>query len=144
MNNQLEPTPFSRAVLGGLATGVTSVAVNLIYNFIFRGITQLSLTFSYINVAIITFASFLFCLAAGLVYQGVVHYLGKSRSLYSVILLVLTVLLIIPAFGFHRGETPGASAMFSTLYGGVILLNGLLCAFILPWYATHKNYFFDV
>ena len=142
MNYEYEQTRFSRAILAGLATGVTAVIVSLAYNFIFRGITRLSLTFSYINVATITFASFIFCLIAGLIYHAIVQYYAKAKTWYIVAILVLTALLILPSFGFHR-ITPAASVQFTLLYIGVMLCNGLLCAFMLPWYSTHKNYFFN-
>src|SRR4051812_8524319 len=111
MNYDYGETRFSKAVLAGLATGVTAVILNLIYNFIFRGITRLSLNLSYINVATITFASFIFCLVAGLIYHAIVNYYSKPTAWYVVLMIAITVLAMVPALGFHREGGPGVSAM---------------------------------
>lgn len=129
--------------MAGLATGIVATIVNLIFNSAYRGITRLSLSVSVINVSTIIFATVLLCVIAGLVYHFIVFYLKKSYVIFVALFIVLTVLAFLSAFIIHRSADPGVSKTFEGLYAVLAITTGLSGAFGVPWFATHKNFFFD-
>ncbi len=143
MNYDYSETPLSKSVLAGLATGIIATVLNLIYNFICRGITKLSLSFSVINVSTIIFATVLLCIIAGLVYYFIVLYLKKSIKIYVGLFVVITVIGILLGMTYHRSTDLNISRQFEGLYLGMVIITGLCGAFFIPWLARHKNVFFD-
>ena len=143
MNYNNIQTPLSRCILAGLATGIIATVINLIFNFIFRGITRLSLSVSVINVSTIIFATVILCVVAGLVYHFIVFYFKKSSNFFVVLFIFLTVVAILSGFNFHRSDNPVISLQFEGLYAGIVIITGFSGAFIIPWLAKHKNVFFN-
>lgn len=143
MNYDYSETPLSKSVLAGLATGIIATVLNLIYNFICRGITKLSLSFSVINVSTIIFATVLLCIIAGLVYYFIVLYLKKSIKIYEGLFIVITITAILLGMSYHRSTDLNISRQFEVLYLGMIIITGLFGAYVVPWLARDKNAFFD-
>lgn len=141
MNYDYEQTNFSKCILAGLATGIIIIPLNLIYNFICRHLTGFSLSLI-INVTWVIFASFIICILAGLLFYFIVPYLKKSKNIYTVLFVVLTILVILLGLHFQRTNDPVVSNQFKELYFGDVIIAGLAAAFLIPWFATHKNAFF--
>ncbi len=141
MNYDYEQTAFSKCIMAGLATGIIIIPINLIYNFIYRHITGFSLSLV-INITWVIFASFILCILASLVFYFIFSYLKKSRNIYILLFLVITVIVILLGLHFHRSDNPIISNQFRGLYLGDIIISGLASSFLIPWLATHKNAFF--
>lgn len=143
MNYTTLQTPLSKSLMAGLATGIIATIINLIFNFVYRGITKLSLLVSVINVETIIFATMLLCIIAGLIYHFIVFYLKKSDVIYTVVFIVLTVIAVLAGFTYHRSADINVSHQFDWLYSGILIITGLSTAFMIPWLAKHKNFFFN-
>ena len=143
MNYDYTETPLSKSILAGVATGIIATVINLIYNFIFRGITHLSLEITVINVSTVIFVTMILCLIAGFVYYGIVLYLRKSMGIFVALFLAITAIAVVLGIGFHISTDANISQQFDSLYIGMVLITGLLGAFLIPYLASHKNPFFD-
>ena len=143
MNYDVPNTPFSKSVLAGLATGIIATLLNLFYNFIFRGITRLSLSVSLINVSTIIFATIILCIVAGLVYYFIVLNLKKSKVIFIALFFIVTVIGVWLGLGFHISENQKFSQQFDLLYIGMLIITGLCGIVLVPWLSSHKNPFFD-
>lgn len=142
MDYDYEQTALSRCILAGLATGITIIPLNLIYNFIYRHITSFSLSWV-INITWVIFASFIICILSGLLFYFIVPYLKKSKAIYSILFVILIIVVIFLGLHFQRSESPVLSQQFRGLYFGDVLITGIACAFVIPWLVQHKNPFFN-
>lgn len=143
MNYDFSQTSLSKSILAGLATGIIATVANLVYNFIFRGITKLSLLVSVINVTTVIFASILLCIVASFVYHFIVFYLKKNATIYQVLFIAITIIAIVLGLNFHRSSNQNISNQFDVLYLGMVVITGLSMTLFIPWLAKHKNVFFD-
>lgn len=141
MNYDYEQTAFSKCVLAGLATGITIIPINLVYNYIYRHITGFSLAWI-INITWIIFASFIICVLAGFLFYFIVPYLKKSKNLYSILFVIITIVAILLGLYIQRSDNPVISQQFRGLYMGNVVITGIASAFLIPWLAQHKNAFF--
>src|SRR4051812_21403413 len=107
-------TPLSKSVMAGLATGIMATVINLIYNFIFRGITKLSLSVSVINVSTIIFATMILCIIAGLIYYFIVSYFKQRIAIFSALFIALTVIGVILGLNFHISVRQNISQQFDS------------------------------
>jgi hypothetical protein len=129
-------TPFSKAVMAGLFTGIIATVVSMLYNTIYRQATYFELS-SIINVATLVFAVPLLLLVAGFLYYA----FSKLRSgaiLYTIVMIVFTVLCIIWDFHIQRSADPVQTTEFRQLFLGIIIISGL-ASFFIPYLATHET-----
>lgn len=143
MDYEYSQTPLSKSVMAGLAAGITATLLNLVYNFIFRGITKLSLSVSVINVSTIIFATVLLCIIAGLIYYFIVLYLKQRATVFTTLFIVITVIAVILGLSFSISPEQNISRQFDGLYVGMVIITGICTGFLVPWLAGHKNAFFD-
>lgn len=141
MDYDYEQTAFSKCLMAGLATGIIIIPINLLYNFIYRNITSFTLSWV-INITSTIFASFIICVIAGLLFYFIVPYLKKSKNLYSLLFIILTIVVIFLGLSFQRSNDPVVSSQFRGLYLGDVIITGIATAFFIPWLARHKNAFF--
>ncbi len=141
MDYDYEQTAFSKCLMAGLATGIIIIPINLLYNFIYRNITSFTLSWV-INITSTIFASFIICVIAGLIFYFIVPYLKKSKNLYSLLFIILTIVVIFLGLSFQRSNDPVVSRQFRGLYLGDVIITGIATAFFIPWLARHKNAFF--
>lgn len=141
MNYDYEQSPLSKSILSGVATGIIAAIANLLYNFIYRNITNFSMSWI-INVSSIIFGSFILCVLAGLLFYFIVPYLKKKRNIYTILFLIITVAVILLGLNIHRSDNPQLSEQFRGLYFGVVIILGICCTLLIPWFASHKNSFF--
>ncbi len=141
MNYDYEQTGLSKCIMAGLATGIIIIPINLLYNYIYRHITSFSLS-SIINVTFTIFASFIICILAGLLFYFIVPYLKKSKNLYSLLFIIITIVVIFLGLHIQRSDNPVVSKQFRGLYLGDVIITGIATAFFIPWIVRHKNAFF--
>lgn len=141
MDYDYEQTALSKCIMAGLATGITIIPINLLYNYIYRHITNFSISWV-INVTSSIFASFIICIIAGFLFYFIVPYLKKSKNLYSLLFIIMTIVVIFLGLHIQRSDNPVVSRQFRGLYLGDVIITGIATAFFIPWLARHKNAFF--
>lgn len=139
MDYEFRKPPFlTIAIFAGLFTGFILTLVNLIYDFIYRDITQYSYS-QIINVSSIIFASVLLLVVAGVIYFFLVKFVKKGELLYSALYLIGTVLIC--AFLISYQYAPPYSGGLKWLAAGVMALTGLFAMIGVPYFAKHNNIF---
>lgn len=142
MNYDVQQTRFSKSILSGVATASLVVIACLLYAFIYRNITGFALS-QIVNITSIIFASFIVCAVAGIAFYFIVPYLHQKRAVYTALFVALTAIFIVTGLFSHRSANPLISEQFRGLYIGVVSIIGLSCAFVVPYFTSHKNAFFE-
>ena len=124
--------------MAGLFGGIVITIANLVFNFIYRGVTRFNPS-QLINVTSIIFVSLLFSLVAGILYYVLVPYAKRNGMLYIALFIILTVVLTYVAFTVHRSNDPHVTAQFDGLLAGIVIITGFTDAFLIPYMAKHKN-----
>ena len=128
---------LSKALLGGLLTGIAAAIVNLIYIIIFRE----SMDYARFGIAtalvIFTFFPLLLLLLGGF-YFLMVRHLRKGTLTFSLLIMLVTILLILETLlNMHATGRPWASR--DGLLMGSEILTGLLAAFLIPYFVRHPQ-----
>jgi len=142
MNYDFQQTRFSRSVLSGLATGTIVIIASLLYNYIYRNITDFTVSWI-VNVTSIIFSSFIVCVIGGILFYLIVPYWQKNKLIYTALFVIITIVFILIGLSSHRSPDPAISQHFRVLFIGDVCIIGFSCAFLIPWFALHKNAFFD-
>ena len=141
MKNERVSDLFYKSLMSGLFTGMIITTLNLVYNFIYRDVTNFSPS-SFVNVTSIIFVSILVSLVAGLIYFFIVAYAKKTSILYNLLFLVLTAFVTYVAFTVHRSADARVSDQFHGLFAGIVIITGLTDALLIPYFVTHRNAIF--
>lgn len=141
MNYEVEQGPFYKSLMSGLFGGIVVTLVNLMYNFVYRGITRFNPS-QLINVTSIIFVSILLSMVAGIIYYAIVPYGKKNKIVYNVLFIVLTVFITYTAFTVHRSSDILVSSQFHGLLAGIVIITGITDAFLIPYMAKHQNMIF--
>jgi len=138
METDINHGPFYKSLMGGLFAGIVITIVNLAYNFLYRDLTSFNPSYL-VNVTSIIFISIVFSVLAGIMYYLIVPYAKKSNVLFIFLFIVLTALLTYVAFTVHRSVNLKVSTQFQGLFAGLVLITGLIDAFLIPYMVEHKN-----
>ena len=137
MNYDFKQTLLSRCILSGLLAGMVAVLVNFAYNYIYREASGYSLS-EVVNVVSMIFSSILVTLVAGvLLYLS--SKMKNGRMMYVVLMLVLTAAGIYAALQTERSNVPANQQEFRILFAGIIIIDGLCAAFLVPYFANHEK-----
>ncbi len=137
-NYETTPSPFYKSLMAGLFTGIIITIFNLVFASIYRSITSFNLSMV-VNITTIIFFSLIASVVAGLLYYFIVPFSQKSKSIYSLIWLVLTASLIFGAFTIHREGDIKISQQFHFIVAGILVITCLFDIFLIPYMSTHKN-----
>jgi len=138
METDLREKAFYRSLMSGLFAGIVITIANLAYNFLYRDLTSFNPSF-FVNVTTIIFISIILSVIAGIMYYLIVPYAKKSKILYIFLFVVLTTFVTYLAFTVHRSIDLKVSAQFHGLFAGIVIITGLIDAFLIPYMAEHKN-----
>jgi hypothetical protein len=138
MNYDYEQTEFSKSVLSGLFAGIFATFANLIYNFIFRDITQFNPS-SIVNVSSIIIISVLLVTIAGVIFYLFHHYIKGGNLLFRAFFLVLTAISVYYAMQVQRSNDATVSKQFQELLAGVIIILGAFIVFYIPYLFDHET-----
>lgn len=141
MNYEVEQGPFYKSLMAGLFAGIIITLANLIFNFIYRGITRFNPS-EMVNVTSIIFVSLILSMVAGILYYLIVPYANKSKMIFIVLFILLTVVVTYVAFHVSRSSNPNVSAQFHGLFAGIVVISGLTNAILIPYMAKHKTMIF--
>lgn len=139
MDYEFRRVPFSTvALFSGVFSGFVLTIVNLVYDFVYRGITQYDYS-QIINVSSIIFLSMLLLTVAGFIYFLLVKYVKKGDIIYSLLFIIATVLIAISLSSQHYPQ-PYAGG-FKWLSVGIVAISGLFASFSVPYFAKHSEMF---
>jgi hypothetical protein len=134
-----EPINLGRGLLAGLFAGMIISVVILVFNVIYRGIVELYFYNSVMPLSIFMIFP-LFNLVAGGVYYLFVSHLRKGHQLFILIVLLVTVLAALATYFIDR-STDHKLQEFRGLLVGLELIEGILCAILIPFFANHPTLF---
>jgi len=132
-------TPFSKAVLTGLFTGIVATVLCLLYNIFFRDSTGFALS-NYINVSSLIFAVNLLFFLIGVIYYAFTRMLPRGEIIFTVVFLILTIVLAYLGGRVHRSDVPQLNSEFHELLLPMIILMGLLAAIGIPFLYHNKKF----
>jgi len=124
--------------MAGLFAGIIITLANLIFNFIYRGITRFNPS-EMVNVTSIIFVSLILSMVAGILYYLIVPYANKNQVIFIALFILLTIALTYVAFHVSRSSNPNVSSQFHGLFAGIVLISGITNAVLIPYMAKHKN-----
>jgi hypothetical protein len=133
-------TSFSRALMAGVVCGVIAALLNAVYDLFYRTSTGFE-SDKLISPVPIFFAIPVVMMVAGIIFFEMVEFIKVGRLLFTAIFLVLTVIAIVFDVS-ARGES-GAMSGRSGLLLGIVIVTGLVVAFLLPFLATHPKIFME-
>ena len=138
MNYDYEQTEFSKAVLSGLFAGIIATCASLLFNMIFRSITQFNPS-AIINVSSIIIGSVLILTIAGLLFYFFQHYIKGGSILFRIFFLLLTAIAIYFSMQVQRSTDATVSKQFEELLSGIVLISGIFIIFYIPYLFNHEH-----
>ena len=138
MNYDYEQTEFSKAILSGLFAGIMATCASLLFNMIFRSITQFNPS-AIINVSSIIIASVLILTVAGLLFYFFQHYIKGGSIFFRIFFLLLTVIAIYFSMQVQRSTDATVSKQFEELLSGIILISSAFVIFYIPYLFNHES-----
>ena len=138
MNYDYKQTEFSKAVLSGLFAGIIATCASLLFNMIFRSITQFNPS-AIINVSSIIIGSVLVLTIAGLLFYFFQHYIKGGSILFRIFFLLLTAIAIYFSMQVQRSTDATVSKQFEELLSGIVLISGIFITFYIPYLFNHEH-----
>ena len=138
MNHDYQPTEFSKTLLTGVFTGIIATCVNLLYNFIYRGIEGFYLS-EIINVSSIIFMTMILFVVGALAYFMLTRSTKQGNLIYIVVFSILTLLCIYFSLHVNRSNNPLEIEQFRGLLLGTVALTGLMLAVLVPYLSKHSE-----
>ncbi|MBS1579056.1 MAG: hypothetical protein JST29_05390 [Bacteroidetes bacterium] len=134
---------LTRGILGGLFVGIITVILNLLFDYIYRKITNYDFS-EFVNVYTIIFITIPTLIVAGIVYALIMQYIKNGLWAYILLCIVLTVVIAFTPLGpnlLPTGETMPTSARGLTL--GIEIITGVMGVFAIPYFASHTKIWGD-
>ncbi len=138
MNHDYQQTEFSKTLLTGVFTGIIATCVNLVYNFIYRGMEGFYPS-EIINVSSIIFITMILFVAGALAYFMLTHFAKKGNLIYIVVFSILTLLCIYFSLYVNRSNNPVEIEKFRGLLLGTVALTGVMLAVLVPYLSKHSE-----
>ncbi len=129
---------FSKALLAGALTGFPATIINMIYDVVFRSITNYEPA-GWFNFFSITFASFIV-----LTLTGIFFYLfarNNNFKSYDVAIGVIVITAICITVFLHTDKSQNAFYGNHGLIAGFVTLSGILALTLLPYLFRHPKLF---
>lgn len=142
MEANFKKPALSRAILAALFAGLIATFVALVYDIIYRRITQYDPSF-FVNFPSIIFGTLIASLVAGLLFYLCITYIKGGIYVFRIIFLALCVVLAIIAFRSHYGGNLPAFKGFSGLLFGVDVIIGTFIILFIPYFFKHNKMFMD-
>lgn len=137
-------TVLSRGILAGLFTGIFAAAVNMLFEYIYRDVTDYQFA-EFVNINSIIFFTIPTLVAAGIVYAIIRQYMKQGGMMtYTIIAIALTVIVAFIPLGpnmLPNGDPMPATARGLTM--GIEIITGIFGAFALPYFAEHPKIWSD-
>jgi hypothetical protein len=137
-----ERPAFSRCVLAALFSGIIATCIGLLYDIVYRGITEYNPSFI-INVPSIIFGTLVASLAAGVIFYLCISYIKGGVQVFRIFFLALSALLAFVAFRSHYGGNLPAFRGFSGLLFGIDAILAVFIIVLIPYFFRHNKIFMD-
>ena len=138
--NHLKDYGLSRYLTAGLLTGLIAGVINIITYLILIGLGGFA--WDLLTVASIAVASLVPSLLGALVLFGLSRFLKKPRIWFSLVVVVLVMVSVLPHLGIGPPPSPALAALpegFDLMTIPLHFTAGLLAIFILPWLVTRRG-----
>lgn len=133
--------PFVKALMTGLAIGITDTLLCLGYNlFIRKDGTTGFFSSDIINVSSIIFGVNILFVLIGVLYYGFLKARMTGEVVFSLIFVALTIVGVVVAAHVQRSPDPAQNGRFHLLLTGVILILGLSAAGGMPLLYHSKKF----
>jgi hypothetical protein len=132
---KLKQTSFTRSLMAGFACGIVAALLNVVYAYVYRNATGFDGFVLFTPLLIFIGFPILFVITGVILYE-MIDRIKNGRLWFTVFFLLLMALAIV--FDVNR-QSKGSEGMLL----GIILITGLLMAFLLPYLATHAKIFMD-
>lgn len=129
---------FSKALLAGALTGMAATVANMIYDVVFRSITDYELA-AWFNFYTITFSSILVLMVTGIFF----YLFARSNSFktYDVAIVIIVIGVIAATALLHSDKSQSAFHGNHGLVAGFVVLSGILALTLLPYLFRHPKLF---
>ncbi len=129
---------FSKALLAGALTGMAATLINVIYEVIFRSITNYEPA-AWFNFFSITFATMIVLTLTGMFF----YLFAKSNSFktYDVAIAIIVIAVICTTAFLHSDKSQAAFYGNHGLVAGFVILSGILALTLLPYLFRHPKLF---
>jgi hypothetical protein len=138
MNYDYKQSELSKSILGGLFAGIVSAAANIAFVIIYRSLTKFYDYYA-LDITVLIFGSLLQSLACGIMFNFFVHYLKKGISLYRVMVIVVTVIIVYAGILLRKTIQADIPFQFIVLVIGTQIIIGGLAAFYIPYLFRHDK-----
>ncbi len=137
MKSTDQPITPGRCLLGGLFTGIITAVIVVVFNVVYRQAVDLS-AYEIVMPLSIFMAFPLFNLLAGGIYFLFIGHLKRGPQMFTItVLLIMALCALVTIFSGRRsGHTVED---FKGLVLGMELIEGVMAAFLLPFFARHPN-----
>jgi hypothetical protein len=134
-----QPMIPSRCLLAGLLTGIVTALVVVVFNVVYRNVQDLIAYDIVMPVSIFLAFPLINLIAGGAFFLFVTH-LRNGIAIYKT--TVLSVMIVLALFTVFTGKTENSTEeKFRGLLLGLELIEGLLAAFLIPFFANHPKLF---
>ncbi len=137
MDYEFKQTLLSRCVLSGVLAGFIAVLLNIVYNFIYRAATGFALS-EVFNIASLIFSSILLTLIAGILLFFLLK-VKNGKMIYTVLFMLLLIVGVYAASQTQRSNIAENQHDFRILFGGIVIIDGLCAAFLVPYFVNHEK-----
>jgi hypothetical protein len=129
---------FSKALLAGALTGLAATIANMVYDVIFRSITQYmpAMEFNFFSIPL---ASMIALTIIGMVFFLFTRYFNYKA--FIITLVVVIIALVLTTAFFHSNANEPAFYGNHGLIAGFIIISGLLSLTLLPYLFRHPKIF---
>lgn len=140
MNHDYQQTEFSKTLLTGVFAGIIATCVNLVYNFIYRGMEGFYPS-EIINVSSVIFVTMIVFVVGALAYFMLRNFTKQGNLIYIVVFGVLTILCLYFSLHVNRSNHPLEITQFRGLLFGTTALTGVMLAVLLPYLSKHPEFY---
>ena len=138
MNYDYQQSDLSRSILSWLFAGIVATVANLVFGFVYRGVTGTT-NFNILDVSTTIFGSIILLIICGVLFYFFVHYLKKGVNYYRIIVFLITAVIVYLALQYHREAGYRITPEFRTLFIGTQVIIGGLAAFLIPYLFRHDS-----
>jgi hypothetical protein len=124
--------PFMKALMTGLAIGISDTVLCLLYNLLYRDGGHGFFSSDLINVSSIIFGTNILFVLIGVLFFAFAKGARKGEVAFSILFIVLTIIGAIAAAQVHRSADPDMNARFHGLLVGIVLIFGISAAIGMP------------
>lgn len=131
MEQDLQLSPFVKAILTALFVGIIDSVVCLTYNIVYRDFTGFTPSVL-INVSSLIFVLNLLFLVIGFIYFFFLKTFKKGDLVFIGVFVLFTIFCLLAGAGVNRSANTEINRQFRGLLSGIIIIVGISASFLVP------------